>query len=811
MQWYFLFLVKDESGQESAEQYLDHFTARASRAAGHIRLAARHVDRLAPEESFHYVFVPVLVSSFEGLQSTISWTKTTFDTFRGDLRRSVEKVKQLKDLYQLSSELTKREAESVAKLIHDLLDRLPIFGTFMLDAVLDEGLFDQLDVKGSVPLYGALLRLWKWHHTPLLGGGARFAPWRELLSIGEAPVLSSQLPLWRGLAKVGNGAPFGHFEIEWSGPSAEPFLGVGASHQELRPLAQDNLLWSCAIEVLDEFDSESLPAHLLCPVPLRLVTKSACVSKASKFLAYCIANPERCAVVRLSYWDVCDLKSGPPQCTSRTWRTAVQTGQWLQDPAAQEPSGSLHFVLIPHRSSVMLLPLQKLPPAPVLSLSFACSRPGGSYAPIAPDEQLDCQLIQGIPLVSATSIFSSVQQMNTAFLAPPRDFLGDKGRTLADATGFGSASWELSISLADLVVDSTAVSAPASERSNLSSLEKCQLSEVIGDPSDWPERRALLLSSADMAKLSDNSTMTRSGSAPKTIAVSAKDILRFFDELGNAKRPPLEAISYERGLAAPSVDKEQLKIAEWPRCLQCRYHDVYYNVDSKSYESCGQFVGERTPLDETATTCIPNRASSVLAIAEVTASAASSCGSSPIPRKSGRKTSSTAPVGDSVPSGADELRRSPRKKCTVIAGQRTTSSRLRRSPRKAAAEKSATGRLQQVTQAKSPRRLDLERVRRRGEMQAPVASPTNPNSSAATRKLRLKLRVAVANALEQNGVPQRSLLFKSCGKKLFAICWTFAEDLVGSGRVSRLLQNIADAHVKQVVEFERLKCGFSDS
>lgn len=35
------------------------------------------------------------------------------------------------------------------------------------------------------------------------------------------------------LPQVGNGAPFGHFEIEWSGPSAEPFLGVGASHQEV--------------------------------------------------------------------------------------------------------------------------------------------------------------------------------------------------------------------------------------------------------------------------------------------------------------------------------------------------------------------------------------------------------------------------------------------------------------------------------------------------------------------------------------------------------------------------------------------------
>ncbi|XP_075745784.1 uncharacterized protein LOC119161260 isoform X3 [Rhipicephalus microplus] len=61
----------------------------------------------------------------------------------------------------------------------------------------------------------------------------------------------------------------------------------------------------------------------------------------------------------------------------------------------------------------------------------------------------------------------------------------------------------------------------------------------------------------------------------------------------------------------------------------------------------------------------------------------------------------------------------------------------------------------------------------------------------------VKLRVAVANPLEKNGVSQSSPLYKACGKKLFAICSTFAKDLIGCGRTSELLQNIADSHAKQ--------------
>ncbi|CAN7992411.1 unnamed protein product, partial [Ixodes hexagonus] len=833
MQWYFLFLLKDEKGQEFAEQYLSRFTELASRVAGQIRLAANHIGQLAPEESFHYALVPALMSSFENLGPTLSWNNTTFETFRGDLRRSSEELAQLRDLYELPSEVAKREADCMARLIHDLLDRLPCSGTFMLDAVVNEALLDHLDITDNVQLYGALLRLWKWHHTPLwpLGDGAHFVSWRKQLGIGSTPGLSVWPPLWKGHAKVGNGTPFGNFEIECSVPPAElaALLGIRISHQD-RHVAEDNLLWSSTIEVLDEFGLESLPAHLLCPMPLRLVTRSARESKDFRFLEHCTAKPERCAVVRLSYWDVCDLKTPPPQRTSRAWRAAVRTRQWLQDFPAQEPNGNLHFVLIPHGSSAMLLPLQKTPPALVSSLDLACSGHRASCEPTASDGHFGREALQGIPLVSSTSIFSSVQRVNTAFLAALRDFLGkfdDKGSSSADATGFASALSELSIGLADLVVDGAHVPVSMSESSSFSSFEGCQLSEMIGDPSDWPERRALLQSSASMAELSDNRTMTKNGSGLKTIAVSAKDILKFFDESGNARRPPTDTIYYERDVSPPSEDRERLRTAEWPRCLQSRYHDVYYNTHSESCENCGKSTGESAPVDETATTCDPNRTSSVLAIAEAAgaAPAPSSHVLSPVPRRSPRKTLTTTSLRDCT---ANTLRRSPRKKSASITSQQMSSPRLRKSPRKGGVEKRAahrnprtvTGRLvaslprkspqeAQVVPTKVPRRLEMEGARREGEVQASTAPVPNPGNLAANQKLRLKLRAAVAKALEQNGVAQSSPLFKSCGKELFAICWTFAKDLVGSGRTSQLLQTIADSHVKPVVEFVRLKAGCS--
>ncbi|KAG7173580.1 putative MDM2-binding-containing protein, partial [Homarus americanus] len=68
-----------------------------------------------------------------------------------------------------------------------------------------------------------------------------------------------------------------------------------------------------------------------------------------------------------------------------------------------------------------------------------------------------------------------------------------------------------------------------------------------------------------------------------------------------------------------------------------------------------------------------------------------------------------------------------------------------------------------------------------------------------------KLRVAVVESLEKEGMKMKNPLFKVCFKKLFTVCRPFALDVIGRGSTSKNMEKIARAHVKQVIEFERLK------
>lgn len=65
--------------------------------------------------------------------------------------------------------------------------------------------------------------------------------------------------------------------------------------------------------------------------------------------------------------------------------------------------------------------------------------------------------------------------------------------------------------------------------------------------------------------------------------------------------------------------------------------------------------------------------------------------------------------------------------------------------------------------------------------------------------------MAVVESLEKEGMKMKDPLFKVCFKKLFAVCRPFALDVIGQGSTSKNMEKIAKAHVKQVIEFERLK------
>lgn len=77
-----------------------------------------------------------------------------------------------------------------------------------------------------------------------------------------------------------------------------------------------------------------------------------------------------------------------------------------------------------------------------------------------------------------------------------------------------------------------------------------------------------------------------------------------------------------------------------------------------------------------------------------------------------------------------------------------------------------------------------------------------PRSEAVdNEKLRRKLRAAVATALEEHGVDLKHPLFNNCGKKLFAICKTYAVVSTLSGRAFSSNCGAQPSEIKYVFEF----------
>lgn len=296
MNWYFLFLLKDEGRKNLVNDYVRHFKMLTASTSWRIRFAADHFLPLVPESTVHFAIIPSLLSTCEGLDSMVSWTSTTLETFEGVLHRSLHEFSKLRDIYEFPTQLSGRAGINTARLIHDLLDTLPTYGTYTLDLAVEEALFDELDPSDNIQLYGALLRIWAWNHAspqPLrassAGDSSKFALWTSRLGTAGTRLCSQWMPMWRGGVMVGEGVPCGHFELQCRVPPAEvaTLYSHAISDQDsmsTEDQEQHQFLWSSSIEVLDEFGFDSLPMHLMCPLILRLVTTSSSESKASKLL-----------------------------------------------------------------------------------------------------------------------------------------------------------------------------------------------------------------------------------------------------------------------------------------------------------------------------------------------------------------------------------------------------------------------------------------------------------------------------------------------------------------------------------------------
>lgn len=789
------------------EEYFRRLKVLTASTSWKVRFAANHLLPLMPHQEIHFAILPFLLSTCEELE--VSWKSSKLGSFEGDLQSWLDNLARFKDTHEFPSQLSSAEGGSAAKRIHDLLDKLPIPGTHAFDVIIDRNLFSDLDVKTNVLLYGSLLRAHVWHHAAFrpLGVGSNSSQlntWLDHLGVASVALEAAWIPVWKGAVAVGNSAPSCHFELQCSVPAFEltALNKISASSEEkLLSEFQENVVWSSYLEILEEFAFSSLPMHLVIPLPFRLVPISTVHSMAAEFLKCQAADQERCVTVRLSYWDDVELKTKPSKPSTSQWRHSLLMERPLQptlvvDQCLQEASGYLHFILVSSGSTSLLFPLRKTPSS-TPEMCLYSGREGSSLPPIP--ESATVELLQDIPVICMSSILESVHRINSLRLAALGNFIASGQSTGLQIEELENSFDKMSVEESDWVID-------ASEKPSVSPSDHVTFAS-LGDPSDWPERRFLVSESLKGSASGENRTMSNAGGSPghKMLSISAAEIIKLFDESGRAKRKPVHPVHVVGQSTKPSISRNQVESTYWPDVLQCKYHDMYYNTDSEVLESSCCAMREQCLVDETATTCTSSLESSTLSQSKSRKPSSKAC----VPaRKSPRKRSLNR---DRTTQQGHQQKHSLSSACNDRAGLAP----LRRSPRKAASSQN----LQRIPlvrnspqAAASPfllRRSPRKNTRKR-ECDESRRETVDPVSGTAAN-LRLKLRVAVANALEKNGVIQGSPLYKPCGKKLFAICSTFAQDLVGSGRTSELLQKIADSHAKQVVKFEMLKPGHRKS
>ncbi|XP_037787510.1 mdm2-binding protein-like isoform X1 [Penaeus monodon] len=274
--------------------------------------------------------------------------------------------------------------------------------------------------------------------------------------------------------------------------------------------------------------------------------------------------------------------------------------------------------------------------------------------------------------------------------------------------------------------------------------------------------------------------------------------------------------------SGPYPFKSKLSLHEvkgllWPEALYARHHGIYYNVDErheKFAEHCNQ-VRARYIRQETASTCTVFQDKEVAYVTVSSHKLASKDKDQKATKSSkedqgrtGKRYSARLNDADNVSQKSDHssrqpgqgLRRSPRKH------PKQSENMSKRSPRKSA-YKEGDGSRKSAGLGNLMKPSDLLQPSvARGPLRS--ANPQNkryPKPADLSDLHKQKLRMAVVEALDQEGIKMKDPLFKVCFKKLFTVCRPFALDVIGQGSTSRNMEKIAKSHVKQVIEFERFK------
>ncbi|KAK4299691.1 hypothetical protein Pmani_028049 [Petrolisthes manimaculis] len=363
----------------------------------------------------------------------------------------------------------------------------------------------------------------------------------------------------------------------------------------------------------------------------------------------------------------------------------------------------------------------------------------------------------------------------------------------------------------------------------LPSLKYLVIPETAVSSTEWPEYLALVKSDADMQKATQsrrNSGDLLGGLAPPPpsdaiLTLDAGHLTKLFTKSGQpVEKIRRKMIKHTSTGQYPFKIKsflEKVKLFAWPEALYAQHHGIYYNVNEryeKFIEMCNQ-VKNRCIRQETASTCTIFQDKDAAYVTVASHKPTSKDGTKPDTSKpqEAKKTTSRGMKAKGVSTGEDIENVSLRSGHSARLVQAAT----RRSPRKHPSKPGKPKRSPKKVGSEQPRRKSsLADIMKPSDLLQPTQTRgASVRANAETKRVpkpadlsdvhKQKLRVAVVEALEKEGMKMKATLFKVCFKKLFTVCRPFALDVIGQGSTSKNLEKIARAHVKQVIEFERRK------
>ncbi|GFY58123.1 MTBP_C domain-containing protein [Trichonephila inaurata madagascariensis] len=690
--------------------------------------------------------------------------------------------------------------------VHYLADQLPSCGSHKLDVILNHDILTSLSSnEEDIELTSALYRLFRWHgaHTTIVQpdkiNNSNFKKWSEIL---DTEFLSNKIDpslsaaVWRGSLQLShlretqtNSYP--GFQLRLDVFENEILLDKSISSDN-ETMFDENLILSPILSMIDECNFSSIPFYLLLPVSFRLsITEPNMFNENSRKLLENLRIKSGAALIlRMGYSTVLNKPKSDASLSTTKWEKMISSRN-IKFPDICLPCVDKYITLAVTRSSksdnIIAYPFRDLSNinaelnffitdaliSKQVSTSFGDDCEKENYTDIE------------LPYLSKTLFHNLMNKMNIV------------KKNMEKYSG----EFNLSDEFLELLKEATKHSDNFSLFINIDSY-KLFCDEI--DPADWPERVHLLQKQfqidEDKKNILPNFLHNLSPQlTEKNVFFSIEDITKSFESSGEAKdSTQAHSISQNNKLNHINTTHKKVLQSRWPDVMKCAYHDMYYNIDKQAAEkeAVGNNMIRIYVQNESATTCNNqqlNPNSSIVVKTKVQAQ-----------RQKWRSPS--------------KLKLSPQKSLNLVY-KTYMSSMLQSSKSKNVNKidlsvKKTSNKIQKKKSALpvrcSPRKKKNVVYSKPGSSRQPpqASNQKQSNSTQLAEILKKKLRVAIASALEKNGINMDHTFFRPCFRKLFTVCQAFVEDIpCKKGSTSERMQKIADAHVKQVIEFEKQKRG----